>query len=65
MAHGLPKGCMRRLIMILCRVDIECNSVCKKCCKYCDIYLNKEHCEVEGVCIFAKRNMKCGNEVKE
>lgn len=51
--------------MILCRVDIECNSVCKKCCKYCDIYLNKEHCEVEGVCIFAKRNMKCGNEVKE
>lgn len=51
--------------MVLCAIDIEFDSVCKKCCNHCDIFLNDERCKVEGVCIFAKRNMKCGYEVKE
>ncbi len=42
---------------VRCRIAIEENSDCKRCCNYC-----KDRCE--KICIFTKRNMKCNkNEV--
>lgn len=42
---------------VRCRIGIEENSDCKRCCSYC-----RDICEKK--CIFTKRNMKCEkNEV--
>lgn len=42
--------------MILCKVDIEENSNCKKCCKDCTIKCSKR-------CIFDKNNVNCDNQI--
>ena len=43
--------------MILCKIDIEeQGEECIRCCQYC-----KKTCERK--CIFAKRHVKCDNEV--
>lgn len=49
--------------MILCKIDIEENSQCKRCCKDCKIFKNKEYCKAESVCIFAKRHMECDHQI--
>lgn len=42
---------------ILCKIDIEENSECKRCCASC-----KNKCEYE--CIFSKRHMVCGQKIR-
>lgn len=47
--------------MILCKIDIEENSDCKKCCLYCENTCEKK-------CVFAKFNnydngIRCDNKV--
>lgn len=37
---------------VRCRIDIEENSECKRCCAYCKDSCNKK-------CIFTKRNVDC------
>ncbi|XZH83073.1 hypothetical protein ACSW8T_15530 (plasmid) [Clostridium perfringens] len=44
------------LLMIKCKINIEENENCIKCCKYCN-----NRCEKN--CIFVKRNMSCDNEI--
>lgn len=41
---------------VLCRINIEENEECVKCCKECKKKCNK-------CCIFDKRNMTCDNQV--
>ena len=41
---------------MFCKIDIEENSECKRCCNTC-----KNTCERK--CIFTKRNVKCNNVV--
>lgn len=43
---------------IKCKIDIEENSECKCCCRYCKDTCNKK-------CIMAKRNCDCDSEVSE
>lgn len=43
--------------MIFCKIDIEEDSECKKCCKYCNNKCSKQ-------CIFDKRNVECKNETE-
>lgn len=42
--------------MIYCKIDIEENSECKKCCKDCKSLCNKK-------CVFLKTNLECDNKV--
>lgn len=42
--------------MILCKINIEENSQCKKCCKHC----NKK-CNIQ--CILDKRNIDCTDKI--
>jgi hypothetical protein len=51
--------------MILCRIDVEENSKCKRCCKDCYIFLEQQRCEFEGKCIIAKRHMECDHLIIE
>ncbi|MHC1749453.1 MAG: hypothetical protein AB9856_14370 [Cellulosilyticaceae bacterium] len=45
---------------ILCKIDIECESECVKCCTYCD----KTDCVMR--CVSAKRNFAgCQQETKQ
>lgn len=46
-----------------CKIDIEENSKCVYCCKYCKDF-KKKLCKYESMCIFAKRNMDCNNEIR-
>lgn len=41
--------------MILCEIDIEENSQCKKCCKHCN---NK----CERKCVFCQTSLECDNK---
>lgn len=41
---------------VLCKIDVEEDSKCKGCCRYCEDTCNHK-------CIFAKFNQECGNEV--
>jgi hypothetical protein len=42
---------------MFCKIDIEEDSECKKCCKLCKLTCERK-------CIFAKRNAECNNQVK-
>jgi len=45
--------------MVLCKIDMEENSDCKKCCKYCS---KKDTCETR--CVFLKTDLDCGQQTK-
>lgn len=51
--------------MSLCKIDIEENSKCKKCCKDCNTFLNQKNCKYESKCIIAKRHMECKHQITE
>lgn len=42
---------------VLCKIDIEENSNCKKCCKYCNIDCSKK-------CVFCKTDLDCTNKIE-
>lgn len=53
----------KKLKYVKCRVDVEENSECTRCCKHCKVFLERRNCKYESVCIFAKRGMECNHEM--